>query len=548
MIRHRVQQFLNLLPLVGVIVLQNTQNLISGGGNCSERLTTAQLLLYEAKNGLIGNPIFCSLHYLHQITEEISQAISNENKVTFLGLKTEPLNGTYLERIGQSSDDGKNNHPQQESCPFSWARSPENLLQQETYLALATTFVLLRLLYFLLPTLSTCTRLVWRLYIPNMKLKSLWEHPPAYLNRAIQLFNSLKEPCKRSNLQEGAMNAKAWASKSLASVSFGDANTSRVVPPVFNNNELSGKIPSTLGLLQTLEIFVHNEFHENALQMAGISVVGRNYYGVFPLRGTLLNVREASHKQIMENAEITSIKQILGLQHGKLYDSVKTLRYGHLMIMTDQLKIFEGLAFPPLYFYNGVREFLATIKQHVFIARKIVQNVLRARESGKGVLTAPFRLLKSNRLGVILTFAVYKTDLPSNATSSERIQATDGYLGGVFDIESNMEKLLQQLASKQTILVNVYDTTNFSHPLSMYGLNVSNDRLQHVSTLNFGDPFRKHEMRCRFKQKPPCPWFAMMISIGILVIALLLGHIINATVNGIAKVEDDYHEMMELKK
>ncbi|CAL5330796.1 unnamed protein product [Camellia sinensis] len=73
-----------------------------------------------------------------------------------------------------------------------------------------------------------------------------------------------------------------------------------------------------------------------ALAMAGISVVGRNYYGVFPLRGKLLNVREASHKQIMENAEIQSIKQILGLQHGKQYDSVKTLRYGHLMIMTDQ--------------------------------------------------------------------------------------------------------------------------------------------------------------------------------------------------------------------
>ncbi|CAL5324426.1 unnamed protein product [Camellia sinensis] len=52
--------------------------------------------------------------------------------------------------------------------------------------------------------------------------------------------------------------------------------------------------------------------------------------------GKLLNVREASHKQIMENAEIQSIKQILGLQYGKQYDSVKTLRYGHLMIMTDQ--------------------------------------------------------------------------------------------------------------------------------------------------------------------------------------------------------------------
>lgn len=71
--------------------------------------------------------------------------------------------------------------------------------------------------------------------------------------------------------------------------------------------------------------------------MAGLSVVGRDYYGVFPLRGKLLNVREATHKQIMENAEIQSIKKILGLQQMKEYDNVKSLRYGHLMIMTDQV-------------------------------------------------------------------------------------------------------------------------------------------------------------------------------------------------------------------
>lgn len=73
------------------------------------------------------------------------------------------------------------------------------------------------------------------------------------------------------------------------------------------------------------------------MQMAGISVVGRNHYGVFPLRGKLLNVRDAQKKQILENAEIQNIKQILGLQQGKEYDSIKSLRYGHLMIMTDQV-------------------------------------------------------------------------------------------------------------------------------------------------------------------------------------------------------------------
>lgn len=71
------------------------------------------------------------------------------------------------------------------------------------------------------------------------------------------------------------------------------------------------------------------------------------------------------------------------------------------------------------------------------------------------------------------------------------------YLGGIFDIESLVEKLLHQLASKQTIVVNVYDTTNASDPISMYGFNASNNGICHISPLNFGDPFRKHEMRCR---------------------------------------------------
>jgi DNA gyrase/topoisomerase IV subunit B len=48
-------------------------------------------------------------------------------------------------------------------------------------------------------------------------------------------------------------------------------------------------------------------------------------------------VRDATALQISENAEIQNIKQILGLQHGKAYDDVKALRYGHLMIMTDQV-------------------------------------------------------------------------------------------------------------------------------------------------------------------------------------------------------------------
>jgi DNA topoisomerase II len=74
-----------------------------------------------------------------------------------------------------------------------------------------------------------------------------------------------------------------------------------------------------------------------ALAIAGLGVVGRDNFGVFPLRGKLLNVREAKHDQVMKNEEIQAIKKIMGLQHNKTYENVSGLRYGRLMIMTDQV-------------------------------------------------------------------------------------------------------------------------------------------------------------------------------------------------------------------
>lgn len=73
-----------------------------------------------------------------------------------------------------------------------------------------------------------------------------------------------------------------------------------------------------------------------SLAMAGVEVVGRDNFGVFPLKGKLLNVREAKTNQITNNDEIQNLIKILGLQVGKSYEEVKNLRYGSIMIMTDQ--------------------------------------------------------------------------------------------------------------------------------------------------------------------------------------------------------------------
>lgn len=73
-----------------------------------------------------------------------------------------------------------------------------------------------------------------------------------------------------------------------------------------------------------------------SLAMAGIEVVGRDNYGVFPLKGKLLNVRHANNNKILKNEEIQSIMKIVGLNVGKNYEDVTALRYGCIMIMTDQ--------------------------------------------------------------------------------------------------------------------------------------------------------------------------------------------------------------------
>lgn len=76
-----------------------------------------------------------------------------------------------------------------------------------------------------------------------------------------------------------------------------------------------------------------------SLAVSGLGVIGRDHNGVFPLRGKLLNVREATFKQLTENAEINNLCKIIGLQYKKKYltmDDLKTLRYGKVMIMTDQ--------------------------------------------------------------------------------------------------------------------------------------------------------------------------------------------------------------------
>jgi DNA topoisomerase-2 len=110
------------------------------------------------------------------------------------------------------------------------------------------------------------------------------------------------------------------------------------------------------------------------LAVAGLGVIGRDRYGVFPLRGKMLNVREATTKQILDNAEITSVCKIVGLNFKDKYesrDSMRQLRYGKIMIMTDQdhdgshikglIINFIHFHWPNLLKYGFIEEFITPI-------------------------------------------------------------------------------------------------------------------------------------------------------------------------------------------
>ena len=110
-------------------------------------------------------------------------------------------------------------------------------------------------------------------------------------------------------------------------------NKLRGIPKLEDANEAGTKNASGCTLILT------EGDSAKTLAMAGLGVIGRDYYGVYPLKGKLLNVWEASHKQIMENKEITDLVKIMGLTYKKKYESLddmKSLRYGKIMIMTDQ--------------------------------------------------------------------------------------------------------------------------------------------------------------------------------------------------------------------
>jgi DNA topoisomerase-2 len=131
--------------------------------------------------------------------------------------------------------------------------------------------------------------------------------------------------------QRAALLKKVSASASSSFSSRGRMSVN--VPKLEDANLAGGPRSSECALILT------EGDSAKALAVAGLAVVGRDKYGVFPLRGKVLNVRDATVAQLSKNAELAHLCTILGLNMDETYDTLekrKQLRYGKVIVMTDQ--------------------------------------------------------------------------------------------------------------------------------------------------------------------------------------------------------------------
>lgn len=147
----------------------------------------------------------------------------------------------------------------------------------------------------------------------------------------------IKKLCKTKILDK-AMMLSQYKQKSNISKNDGKKKTRLSGIPKLDDANWAGTSKS-----QECTLILTEGDSAKALAVAGLSVVGSNKFGVFPLKGKLINPRGSSLSKNMKNEELINLKKILGLQmyepgtsKPKVYKDTSQLRYGHIMIFTDQ--------------------------------------------------------------------------------------------------------------------------------------------------------------------------------------------------------------------
>ena len=145
--------------------------------------------------------------------------------------------------------------------------------------------------------------------------------------------NFIKDLAKTGIIDRILTQAEYKESKSLAGSDGKKVGTIRGIKKLDDANKAGSRESKKCTL-----ILVEGD-SAKTMVMAGLNSEQRDYFGVFPLKGKLLNVKETKLEKIANNDEICNLKKIIGLEANKNYDqdfAVWPLRYGRIMVLTDQ--------------------------------------------------------------------------------------------------------------------------------------------------------------------------------------------------------------------
>ena len=139
--------------------------------------------------------------------------------------------------------------------------------------------------------------------------------------------NFIKELCKTGIVEEITRGALSKQDSELNKMNSKKSNNVRGIPN-FNDALYAGTNKSdqcTLVLVEGL-----------SARSYGLAITNSNFYGIYPLKGKMLNPRGKENEKILKNEEISNIINILGLKHNTEYLNTSKLRYGKVLILTDQ--------------------------------------------------------------------------------------------------------------------------------------------------------------------------------------------------------------------
>jgi DNA topoisomerase-2 len=142
-----------------------------------------------------------------------------------------------------------------------------------------------------------------------------------FLKKITTKLNIIEKVLEQQNVKDSKENSKTDGKKQTKITGI----------PKLDDAVLAGTVRS-----QDCTLILTEGDSAKAMALSGLSQEQRRFYGVFPLRGKLLNVKDSSVRKVEQTEEVANLKKILGLESGKKYKDIKSLRYGKILIMTDQ--------------------------------------------------------------------------------------------------------------------------------------------------------------------------------------------------------------------